>query len=73
MVNLRQRTIKVYNFIVTYYKEHDYPPTHREVAQALGISKSNAHYHISILKNLGYIWYPRNSSRAIEFTGRKQP
>ena len=46
----------VLNFIITYFKEHGYAPTVREIGAVVGLaSTSSVHAHIKTLKRLGYL------------------
>ena len=46
----------VLNFIITYFKEHGYAPTVREIGAGVGLaSTSSVHAHIKTLKRLGYL------------------
>ena len=65
---------EVYNFIVSHYREHQIPPTNKEIVAALGLSSTSvADYAVKILYDLGVLWpggYHRKSRR-VRVTGAK--
>ena len=47
---------KIYDFIVSYIKENEYPPTVREICDGIGIkSTSTVHTHMKKLQDAGGI------------------
>ena len=60
---LRKRSIaeskaikrEVYAFIVNYIKEHVYPPSNKEICEALNMAGTTAHRHIAELINEGLL------------------
>jgi repressor LexA len=61
-----QRQLRVYDFIVKYIEEHEYPPTVREMCEALKIaSPEGVSFHLRALEKKGYIIREPNRSRAI--------
>ncbi len=66
--NLSERTRRVLEYMVTFYADHGYPPTVREIAPHVGLSStSTVQAHINKLLTLGYIRRTPNLTRAIEF------
>lgn len=64
---------RIYNFIVSFTCEHLYPPTIREIADAVGLkSTSSVRPHLEHLASKGLIIIDKEySSRAIKLTGYK--
>lgn len=62
---------RIYNFIVSYTSKHLYPPTIREIADAVGLkSTSSVRPHLENLALKGLIIIDKEySSRAIKLTG----
>lgn len=54
MLTKKQKAIL--DFIVSYTKEHDGPPSYREIAEALGLSSpATVHEHVENLRSKGYL------------------
>lgn len=63
------KQIDVLRFIYEEVKEHGYPPTVREICNAVGLSStSTVHGHLSRLEKNGYIQRDPSKPRAIELT-----
>ncbi|MDO5044507.1 MAG: transcriptional repressor LexA [Coriobacteriia bacterium] len=61
-----QRQQQIYNYIVSQVKEQGYPPSVREIAQAVGLSSpSTVHTHLATLEKKGYIRRDPSKPRAI--------
>ncbi len=72
MLTMRQR--EIYDFIVRYLDEHGYPPTVREMGEAVGLaSPSTVHAHLANLERAGYLRRDPTKPRAIELVNRKRP
>jgi len=57
---------EIYDFIVSFGREHGYPPSVREIGSAVGLrSPSTVHTHIKSLKAMGYIQKDDRKTRAI--------
>ena len=57
---------EIYDFIVSFSKDHGYPPSVREIGSAVGLrSPSTVHTHLKTLKSLGYIRKDDRKTRAI--------
>lgn len=57
---------KVYDFLLAFLDEHGYPPTVREIGEALGLrSPSTVHFHLKHLAERGYIEKDAGKGRAI--------
>ena len=67
MSNLTKRQTEVLNYIKSYIVSHGYPPTVREIGQALDISSpATVHAHLSHLVEKGFIKKDDAKNRAIE-------
>lgn len=63
---------RIYDYICTYFDEHNYPPTVREIGQAVNLrSPSTVHMHLKTLENLGYIKRDPNKPRALVICDRE--
>jgi len=59
----------IYEFIVSYYEEHAYPPTVREICRAVGLSStSTVHTHLNKLEQRGLIKRDPAKQRSIVIT-----
>jgi SOS-response transcriptional repressor LexA len=47
------RSQQIVEFIRKFFAEHGCAPTEREIADAVGTSKTNVHYHITKLREAG--------------------
>ncbi len=64
-LNLKQALI--FDYIKDYYDKHHYPPTVREIGDALNISSTSTVYNqLENLRRAGYISKANNRMRAIE-------
>ena len=71
MLTARQR--EIYDFIVQYVDEHGYPPTVREIGEAVGLaSPSTVHAHLANLERAGMIRRDPTKPRALELVGRER-
>ena len=67
MEKLTKRQEDALNFIKTYIVSHGYPPTVREIAEAIGVSSpATVQAHLDCLANKGYIKKGNNKNRTIE-------
>jgi len=63
---LSERQQRILSFIRQYTAEKHYPPTIREIGQAVGISSTSVvNYNLNILEREGYILRNRDISRGI--------
>ncbi len=66
MDNLKDRELRILEFMKSYVSENGYPPTVREICTGLKIkSTSTVHKDISNLVKLGYIAKDQTKSRAL--------
>ena len=67
MEKLTKRQEDALKFIKTYIVSHGYPPTVREIAEAIGVSSpATVQAHLDSLANKGYIKKGNNKNRTIE-------
>lgn len=60
------RTIEVFNLIKQVIITTGCPPTYEEIGDALGLTKSDAFYHVGILKEFGLLNSKYYSPRSLE-------
>ena len=66
MENLTKQQGQILDYIVKYQTESGFPPTVREIASHFGYnSANNAHQHLRLLEQKGYIERLRGKSRGI--------
>ncbi len=71
MPKLSRMQQKVYDFIVEFLKKNGYPPSVREIGDALGLkSPSTVHFHIKHLEELGMLEKGAGKGRALTLTNR---
>jgi repressor LexA len=64
---LTRRQREILAFVQRYTEAHGYPPSVREIGQALGLtSSSTVHSHLSALEKKGYIRRDPSKPRALE-------
>lgn len=62
---------KIYDYLARYIQEHGYPPSLREIGEAVGLrSPSTVHFHLKHLEEAGYIEKNAGKGRAIALTRR---
>ena len=72
MLSKRQR--EIFDFVVGYADKHGYPPTVREIGEAVGLaSPSTVHAHLANLERAGYLKRDPTKPRALEVVGRERP
>ena len=69
---LTPRQKEIWNFLLSYVEEHGYPPTVREIGQAVGLaSPSTVHAHLANLERAGLLKRDPTKPRALELVGRE--
>lgn len=69
---LSKRQSEIYDFVLSYVDEHGYPPTVREIGEAVGLaSPSTVHAHLANLERAGLLRRDRTKPRALELIGRE--
>lgn len=64
--SLSSKQTEIYQFILQYTREHGYPPSVREIGEAVGLkSPSTVHFHMKKLEAEGYILKADGKTRAI--------
>jgi repressor LexA len=72
-VELTGRQQEIWAFLVAYVDRHGYPPTVREIGEAVGLaSPSTVHAHLANLERAGLLKRDPTKPRALELTGREQ-
>jgi repressor LexA len=73
-VELTGRQQEIWDFVVDYVDRHGYPPTVREIGDAVGLaSPSTVHAHLANLERAGLLRRDPTKPRALELTGRPRP
>jgi repressor LexA len=71
---LTQRQQEIYDYVTQYADSHGYPPTVREIGEAVGLaSPSTVHAHLANLERAGYLRRDPTKPRALELVGRERP
>jgi repressor LexA len=66
-MDLTKRQREIFDFIRRYVRKYGYPPTVREIGQALGLhSPSTVHAHLAKLEQIGILRRDPSKPRAIE-------
>lgn len=74
MVKLTQMQQKIYDYIVFSIQEQGYPPSVREIGDAVGLkSPSTVHFHLKHLEEAGVITKGAGKGRAITLTEPTAP
>ena len=67
MEKLTDKQIEVLDSLKKYLAVHGYPPTVRELGEALGLSSpATTHFHLSKLESKGYITKGKGKNRTLE-------
>jgi repressor LexA len=71
MLTARQQ--EIWGFLVDYVDRHGYPPTVREIGEAVGLaSPSTVHAHLANLERAGLLRRDPTKPRALELVGRRR-
>jgi repressor LexA len=72
-VDLTGRQQEIWSFLVDYVDRHGYPPTVREIGEAVGLaSPSTVHAHLANLERAGLLKRDPTKPRALELVGREK-
>lgn len=72
MSQLTEKQQQIYDYIVSFTEEQGYPPSVREIAQAVGLkSPSTVHFHIKTLRAEGLLNQAEGKTRAITVNPEK--
>jgi repressor LexA len=73
-VELTDRQQEIWEFLAEYVDQHGYPPTVREIGDAVGLaSPSTVHAHLANLERAGLLKRDPTKPRALELIGREKP
>jgi repressor LexA len=73
-VELTGRQQEIWSFLGEYVDRHGYPPTVREIGEAVGLaSPSTVHAHLANLERAGLLKRDPTKPRALELIGREKP
>jgi repressor LexA len=68
---LTERQRQIMDFVTEYFDDHGYPPTVREIGQAVGLaSPSTVHAHLANLERAGLVRRDPTKPRALELVHR---
>ena len=68
---LTGRQQEIWDYVVEYVDNHGYPPTVREIGEAVGLaSPSTVHAHLANLERAGLLKRDPSKPRALELVGR---
>jgi repressor LexA len=71
---LTGRQQEIWSFLAEYVDRHGYPPTVREIGEAVGLaSPSTVHAHLANLERAGLLRRDPTKPRALELVGRERP
>ena len=71
MLTARQQ--EIWQFLVDYVDDHGYPPTVREIGEAVGLaSPSTVHAHLANLERAGLLRRDPTKPRALELIGHRR-
>ena len=71
---LTARQREIWSFVLDYSDRHGYPPTVREIGEAVGLaSPSTVHAHLANLERAGLLRRDPTKPRALELMGREKP
>ncbi len=72
-MELTGRQREIWSFLVDYVDGHGYPPTVREIGEAVGLaSPSTVHAHLANLERAGLLRRDPTKPRALELIGREK-
>jgi repressor LexA len=70
---LTERQRQILDFLTSYVDAHGYPPTVREIGEAVGLaSPSTVHAHLANLERAGLLKRDPTKPRALELTTRRE-
>jgi repressor LexA len=70
MLTARQQ--EIWDFLVEYFEQHGYPPTVREIGDAVGLaSPSTVHAHLANLERAGFLKRDPTKPRALQLTAHR--
>ena len=69
---MTQKQHEVIKFIEEYSDANGFPPTFRDVAEAMGITVRAAHDHIKRLRKKGYLTYEPRKPRTLRIVEQER-
>lgn len=66
---MSEKEYETYKFIIDFIKEHNYPPSYREIAKGIGCALSTVMCRIDKLVDMGKIETIPNCPRSIRVIG----
>ncbi|MCI6188930.1 MAG: transcriptional repressor LexA [Clostridium sp.] len=73
MIDIKDKQLEIYNFLKTYTENKGYPPSVREICEAVGLSStSTVHGHLKRLEKKGLIKRDPAKPRALEIAELNQ-
>lgn len=63
-----EKQMKCLEFILAFFREHRYYPTHREIAEAMGVRSNTAEMYVQPLELKGYLTREPNKQRNVRLT-----
>lgn len=74
MKGLTEKQRQIYQFIISFQQDHGYPPSVREIGEAVGLkSPSTVHFHLKRLEEAGVIEKGAGKGRAITLRESPKP
>jgi repressor LexA len=71
---LSERQKKILSFVESFIRENEYPPTIRQIGEAVGISSTSVvDYNLKVLEREGYIIRDKTVSRGLRLVERAGP
>jgi repressor LexA len=72
-MTLSERQEKILSFVEAFTRENEYPPTIREIGEAVGISSTSVvNYNLKILEREGHITRDKTVSRGLKLVDRSR-
>lgn len=68
---LTDKQTAILDFVAAKTKEQGYPPTRRQIAEALGLSRARADQQLHAIAKKGYIALEPAASRGIRIVGSR--
>lgn len=65
MTRDKTNSYRIFDFLVKYIDDNGYPPTHREIGEAVFLSSSTIPRHLDLLAKRGLIRYDAGKFRGL--------
>lgn len=63
-----ERRAAIYDFIETYWRDHGFAPSMRDIAAGTGTGLTTVKYHMTVLRENRLIAYTPKASRTVHIT-----